>query len=824
MSEPTSPCPPPRLEQRSQTHLLPSSIFSTPSLSSTLPLPRPTSASGRFHRSSLQRKGRTGSSHRRHTRSVTSNSHSSDGDGSLGDFSMENYTIDLAQLGRKVGGAPVVGEKHADKDGSKGWEPQPAVKDRNEALEEDELDYFDGDYSIDLGALGDSSSSVVLEERVSQREQIPSEYDGPEDFTLNLEKWIRGTGKWEKKKDIKKSSDDHDPEDDQQKGAQTEPEEPVDESVFEPVGVSTPAPVNHAIEDFQEESRLGAPPLSRLNTEMRQDNTAEEVFDRIAALQAEVESMRMEEENRRLAHQALEQENKDMKVEHKAAMEREQSRHNTLHQEHEQLKKAHRDTQEALRQENEQLKQNYDDAIEQLQVLAQESSPHGTKADQADVTDGSTAEELAKFKAKGEADQIKAETNIRALNSELRSFQDECFALRAEIESNKGNYDLKVKELNSELEARKNEIALERKESIERGNKVASLTATIEQKDQEIYAMDGEIKALRIELRHAQDQLAELEAKKNEIALERKESIQRGNETASLTETIEQKEREIYALEGEVKAIKMELEHAQQQLAETRRIMETVEDENDRLMQQNDRQAQEVKDLKATIKDYTSKELKAGVITSNTKESQHDKDSERIDKATHEAALEALSQQHQDALESLGNTHGKELQILRSALMKASLAMQKREAKLARVHQEEVASLKEIIADLKKSAKAFQSSDTGIENELRSAIRVLSSKLEKANASLKSARAEAAEARQKVDDMRDTNAAVNAELETRFADAVEAREKEWRRRIALLFRERDKMAKALMWGWGREEVGPKGPEREQGYKYKYIVR
>ena len=736
---------------------------------------------------------------------------------------MENYTIDLAQLGRKVGGAPMVGAKHADKDGPKDWETQP-VKDLNEALEEDESDYFDGDYSIDLGALGDSSSSVVLEERVPQRDQIPSEDDGPEDFTLNLEKWMRGTEKWEKKNDAKKSSDEHDPEEDQQKGAQTESEEPVDESVFEPVGTSTPAPLNHDIKNFQEETRLGAPPLSRLNTEMRQDNTAEEVFDRIAALQAEVESMRMDEENRRLAHQALEQENKEMKVEHKAAMEREQSRHDTLQQEHAQLKKAHQGTQEALRQENEQLKQNYDDAIEQLQLLAQESSPSGAKADQAIVTGGPSAEELAKFKAKGEADQIEAETKIKALKSELRSFQDQCFALRAEIESIKEAYDLKVKELNSELEARKNEIALERKESIERGNEVASLTATIEQKDKEIHALNGEIKALRTELRHAQDQLAELDARKNEIALERKESIQRGNEAASLTETIEQKEREICALNGEVKAIKMELEHAQQQLAETRRIMETVEDENDRLMQQNDRQAEEMKDLEATVKDYTSKELTAGVTASNTKKTQHDKDPERIDKAIHEAALEALSQQQQNALESLGDTHGKELQILRSALTKASLAMQKREAKLTRVHQEEVASLKQEIADLKQSAKAFLSSDTGIENELRSAIRVLSSKLEKANASLKSARAEASEARQKAEDVRDTNAAVNAELEARFADAVEAREREWRRRIALLFRERDKMAKALMWGWGREEVGPKGPDCEQGYMYKYVGR
>ena len=101
----------------------------------------------------------------------------------------------------------------------------------------------------------------------------------------------------------------------------------------------------------------------------------------------------------------------------------------------------------------------------------------------------------------------------------------------------------------------------------------------------------------------------------------------------------------------------------------------------------------------------------------------------------------------------------------------------------------------------------------------------MSSKLERAIASLTSARVEAADARQKAEEIRETNAIINAELEARFVETIDAREKEWRRRVALLFSERDRMGKALLWGWGREEVGPKEPkELEQGYRYKYVSK
>lgn len=66
-----------------------------------------------------------------------------------------------------------------------------------------------------------------------------------------------------------------------------------------------------------------------------------------------------------------------------------------------------------------------------------------------------------------------------------------------------------------------------------------------------------------------------------------------------------------------------------------------------------------------------------------------------------------------------------------------------------------------------------------------------------------------------------------ADTETQLTEATaaaEAREEEWRGRIELLFREREKMSKALMAEWGRREVGDvtgRGKGVGQAYRYRY---
>ncbi len=689
---------------------------------------------------------------------------------------MENYTIDLAQLGRKEKVAPPVGFEQAfqgnqwtDEHQPRDTEELPDENEQGEAEGDEEEDLL-GDYTIDLGGLGDKPSSMVVGDLEKERDEVDSEDEGPEDFTLNMEKWMRGGEKWKKGQRDKTIDEGDEASDDPQDYTQ---EVRVDqglpeESIFEPFGTSTPAPLkNHAIieEGVQEEAKLQAPPLSRMNTEMLQDQAAEEVFERISALQAEVERMRVEDEERRLAYQEVEQENEFLRNDRVEEIERHQAEKDSLRRQHSQLRDHWK---ERLRLKEQELTASTTPNVASLRAKFEPA-----------------VQELATVKADAESSRIAADDRIKALEIQLQAARDEVKEYQ-EAETSRNAADDRIRALERQSQAARDETR-------QYQNQITSI--------QEANA--ATVKTLSLEL----------ETKNNEIALERKESIHRGNEAVSLTESIDQKDQELRTLNSELKAIKMELDHAHEQLAETRRIVETVEDENDRLVQQNDRQAQDIADFEERINSQEVNEATAEPIAE--KNDDHGVEARNVDEAA-----------HRDALSSLKATHSKELQTLRSAFLKAGEGMQKREARLTNAHNEEIASLNQRIATLqKRHIEPTKSTDTSMENELRSAIRVLNSKLEKANAALIASEAEAEEARQAAEDAQKTNAIVNAELEARFAEAVEDREREWRRRVQLLFREREKMGKALMWGWGREEEGAKGSmDREQPYRYRFMTK
>ncbi len=66
------------------------------------------------------------------------------------------------------------------------------------------------------------------------------------------------------------------------------------------------------------------------------------------------------------------------------------------------------------------------------------------------------------------------------------------------------------------------------------------------------------------------------------------------------------------------------------------------------------------------------------------------------------------------------------------------------------------------------------------------------------------------------------------ELEAEFKETMDEREKEWRRRMTVMLSEREKMGKALLWAWGKEEIGGdkvtkgEGGEQKQGFRYRYV--
>lgn len=131
----------------------------------------------------------------------------------------------------------------------------------------------------------------------------------------------------------------------------------------------------------------------------------------------------------------------------------------------------------------------------------------------------------------------------------------------------------------------------------------------------------------------------------------------------------------------------------------------------------------------------------------------------------------------------------------------------------------------------------------GIARELHKSVRNLQSKYSSALANLQATRlaldetekALSAERGKKSGDdavgdrqFRQRNEKLKQELEAEFQTTIDKREKEWRRRMAVMFEEREKMEKALLWAWGKGELGDgavkvgEGGEVKQGYRYRYI--
>ncbi len=663
------------------------------------------------------------------------------------------------------------------------------------------------DFSFDLAKLGEKASGLMIGDGKRVVEGMGSEDEGPEDFTLNMEKWMRGKDSYRKKTRENLDNGSRHDEDGPGRGSdmledqapsqngeehmkrqasleEHEAEyEAEDESEFLPLSTSTPGPSQlRALADMQETreevEKLGnihAPPLSRLNTEAKHDRAAEEVFDRISALQDEVEQMRIEDDIRCSASHAHERE------------------HKQLQEDYEDLKiQLQKEQKMAAEWQAKQAKAN--EEVMALQEASRRDA--GSKIGSLRAKFEPLAKEIEIVKSEAEASKRAADAKIAALKEGLQTSQDENIRRRNAAEDLQAATSTTVKQLRSELETCRSEVAFEQKRFAATKEEHATVVGRIRSQGQ-----------------------AALTAAKSEAAM-----------------------------------LRIELEQAQEQLTETRRIVTVVEDENDR-------QAADVSDLKA-VANRKDAELQAAILTIeklhaeleriNIEKEGHPQQTddhishERLN-SQHQAAVEQLQAQHQKSVLEIQSNYSQELKTLRSTLLKAAEGMRKRETRFTNLHREEVTSLKEEIKTLTQRLNATPptpastAEPTKIE-QLRTAIRLLSQQLsttktdlastsqslsaaesvaETARQEAHSSREEAAAARHEAAETRALNASVNASLEARFAQVFEAREKEWRRRVDLLFREREKMGKALMVGWGREEVGTVGEGGRQGYRYLY---
>lgn len=682
-----------------------------------------------------------------------------------------------------------------------------------------------GDYTIDLANLGQSSAGgrdlfaamggSEIETPVRERETVASEDDGPEDFTINLGKWMRGNGEWRKEDDdVEKGKEENGErrsvdtiDGTRRKERQPNFEDlPEGENVEESVVVTTTPHVSEKVAPIPQESSK-SPPTTPLNHRNHYDKAPSISPPEPSALQVEFENLRLQAESYRREIESLDQERVQLDAENEDMAE--------------ELRAAKLSLEQSERAKVE-YRQRWDNVSKEQEVSASDLTSLQTKFQ-------SLSQELESRRAQAETIRMVSAQEIATLKEELHTAQGQ-------------------------------------------------LAEMPELKDQAL-AHSAELGSLRSELARC----------KKDFLDQQRESKSHEEALTSQVEECRVRATAAEKIASNVTFLNQELEHTQAQLTETRRLLETVEDENDRFTQRNERQAEEVKELKNEVdearclaqsfqekinkKDVHLEKLEGEVEQlrrelGNAKTQQDqpeilDSTAEKIDTAEADMRLadqlDTLSTHYEEELASLKRVHEAEMKKLKGTLLRAADGMRKREARITKTHAEEVKMLKENMARLerehareadrfsvhaakpRKESETRPSKDRDDVEELRSAIRVLSSKLKIAYEELRKARGEVHELKIQADEREreqqereDDQEAVNRALEERLVDVFQKREQEWRRRIRLVLRDRDMMGKALMWSWGKDEVGEREREvtadgervveKGMGYRYQFVKR
>ena len=664
------------------------------------------------------------------------------------------------------------------------------------------------DYTVDLANLKHNSSGgrdqfatvrdsdYDIQVPVRPRDVVDSEDDGPEDFTVELGKWMKGVKAWDRTGEATEIGGDKDEEEAKNEAqnsgneqAHDSPEEVLRKkveavktidnpkrasvedapegdtfSVFQPPLVSTPMrsvgqPLDLEPKATEEQDVSTTPLVTPPQPRSHQERSTEEIFEQVSALQAELERLRLETENHRNEKIAWEEE------------------------------RGH------WEEENQHLTDDLEDDRKEIDRLL----------------------EIKNAQAK-ETEDLRA-TNVMVVKA-------------------KDHAELRIEELASQRRTAQAELSQQQ--------------SRLQDYESQCHAKDTELDSLRSDLANCENDFTEYKrsSQSNEQGL------------MSQNEELQGRLNGVTKTSAEVTILRSELEHAQSQLTETRRILETVEDENDRLIQQNKRREEEIEALNLDL-------AKAGDTKTNAEEVGQSTD-QRVPTPTGEDDpweglddyngpdvsithleladnLDNLTAHYESELSSLRTANAAEIKKLKQTLFRAAEGMQKREAKMNKAHKEEIAVLEKRIEDLKATdersgpqkgnGSISVTEDREAVAELRTAIRALSTKLKTAQSAITVAEQQIESLRRDIqglrgeasDNKRTHEAAIKA-LEAKFAAAYEEREEEWERRVELLFRDREKMSRVLMLGWGKEEVGERAvdvegkSQRRMGYRYRAQVK
>lgn len=253
----------------------------------------------------------------------------------------------------------------------------------------------------------------------------------------------------------------------------------------------------------------------------------------------------------------------------------------------------------------------------------------------------------------------------------------------------------------------------------------------------------------------------------------------------------------------------LKLEHTQELLSESRTFINNIESENGRLVSSVDALTSDLKKTQDNLTS-TSQQLDHDRAVINDLRNGNQAQQRSLPTPPPSTSTPSnidhstIKEIHQAEITRLQESHASALSSLRDS------------------HAQSTLTLHNLLA-------ASQSRETDLKTELNSLRDTSSSQATQ----LETLNAEISRLKSAIEDKDAAAAAIDA----RIASSARKREEKWEARVEMLVKERERMGKALMWSWGENEVGDrsgkisgvsgakgKGKGEGQGYKYKYTKR
>ncbi|KAH2028109.1 hypothetical protein KXV78_002081 [Aspergillus fumigatus] len=749
-----------------------------------------------------------------------------------------------------------------------------------------ELDARLAEYTVDFRALSGTQlahDGDTLPDLKFPHEDKLSEVGGPEDFTANMERYLMGMDDdledkgWEEGQSAlvndnpqpaitpgdkhegqgEEKEADHQP---QQQGHGLQQPGPDDEAEVSeysefgpPVDMSTPshflrrtgafAKEMTQLEDIEEDPDDEAPPVStpsvqRQTATPQHDTTDsnEDLRRQIAELKAAIRDrdQQLERNHRRV----LEAASAGEQIKHlQAELQKKSSQLDDLQakiddeanlRQQIQMPQSENDEKESYMQRSSFSQSGLSALQKQLGDMQKELQSRDTRPD----LDAERLETIAYLRQQLDLAQEQLRKRDAALEDTLAKLRDVTAAkelqLReknAEIDGLKAQIDdnlMEIDRLETELGQANQEYRIleEKVESLETKNrpleeKNSTLEADLNRAQSQVTAQGNALKAMAAEMpleaggRNTYTEILELIKDLDPHSTTHssgKPSLSR--DADSRDEIMEEYRQDLAKARAELeeassvrKALELDLKRSQEQAAEAQTLFKSVEDENTRLTKQIDdlrtsldkvqgelgqMKAEHSEALETINRLQTERKTQQPSPPPSPPTPHNIGQAEKLEES-YRAQLKSLHTAHATAISTLRSSHADSTRKLRDLLA----AAEKRESKLK-------AEVQSLLAARAAQDTQLQSLDTEV-RRLQSAIAV---------------KEEAA-----------------AALDERIARSVEKREKEWERRVDLLLKERERMAKALMWAWGEKEVGEvkenlgeDGRRVRQAYRYKYAQR